>query len=161
MLRESFLLSTVPVLPRQDAGASHNPVACGFSAFLLLSPGGTFPSTSASHGPLRHYRRGRSRLFFETFPKSPCHLPQTHSDLPHGIQLWRHSEPLLPGKVRHPFGEGLLFPGGPSPAHRPPTALCVTFGGEGHSTFLRPSPNHIDTFPKRTRTFPTESSSGA
>ena len=69
----------------------------------LLFPPGTFPITLASHGPLCHFRRGRSRHFFETFPKSPCHLPQTPRDLPHGIQLWLPSVPLLPGKVHHPI----------------------------------------------------------
>ena len=62
----------------------------------LLFPPGTFPITLASQGPLRHFRWGRSRHFFETFPKSPCHLPQ-------GIQSWLLSVPLLPGKVHHPI----------------------------------------------------------
>ena len=177
---------------RNSVAISPGKVRHLFGEGLLSRPPGTFPIILASQGPLRHFWWGRSRHFFETFPKSSRHLP-------HGIQLWRHSVAISPGKVCHLFGEGLLsrpqgtipitsasqgtlchfwrgrsrhffetFPKsschlfgegllslrGPSPSLWPPMALCAISGGEGHATFLRPSPNHPATFPKRTRDLP-------
>ena len=132
---------------RNSVAISPGKVCHLFGEGLLSRPPGTIPITSASQGTLCHFWRGRSRHFFETFPKRT-------RDLPQGIQLWRHSEALPLGKACHPFGEGLLSLRGPSPSLWPPRVLCATSGGEGHGTFLRPSPNVPGTFP-------TESSSGA
>ena len=154
--------ASLPLFPtRQDAGASHNPVACVFAVFLLLFP----PGPSPAHRPpmaLRVTFDGEGQDHFgipspnhlATFPKRTRTFPTESSSGATRSHFSRGRSATLLGKVS-------ISSGGPSPSLRPPTALCVTFGGEGHSTFLRPSPNHIDTFPKRTRTFPTESSSGA
>ena len=120
-------------------GKVHHPFGEG-----LLFPPGTFPITLASHGPLCHFRRGRSRHFFETFPKSPCHLPQ-------GIQSWLLSVATSPGKVRHPFGEGLLFPQGTFPitlASQGP--LCHLWWGRSRHFFetFPKSPCHLPQTPR-------------
>ena len=53
--------------------------------------------------------------FLRPSPNHPATFPKRTLDLPHGIQLWRPSAAFSPGKVRHPYGEGLLFPPGTFP----------------------------------------------
>ena len=91
---------------------------------------------------------------------SPNHtdtFPARTGDLPHEILLWRCPGALLLGKVKHPFGEGLLFPRETFPITSASHALlCHFLWGRSHplrqdlpQITTTPSPHAPKTFPKR------------